>query len=446
MRDWALAKLDTAAAMAAANTYTWPDPWTGGAGCGGGEPRAHSSALCTNVEVAKIANTMAARLLAYYPRAASETQTAAEWDRVVAYASQGISSGTAFDFGFTGDGCVKFCDELREWSNDLTSMRMDTRVANMLDPATQTTPWPDPNGNPQPNSADKRLGDGTYDKSTGLCTDGITICPATANAGTDYAFSPVAIFRPTRGQYHQSNIGQIRYDYVSFSDPGGTGGGFGFSPVVLGAENDLLWAEGLIRGTAPDLATAATLINKTRVTRGGLTPAAAGDGVPGLLAELQYEQDVELPGDNATPYYNRRRIDGLQALTPHQMPIPAKELGVLGLAYYTFGGTAPAFSAAAGSSTVVASSQRFDVSHLMREAPAIWNDMFSSRMAAQSRLHNKRPGGADYRPAVCASTPDEPPHERGRPFRRPAAVRHHLFRCVPCIAAGCRVVVPHQPL
>src|SRR6266581_4483700 len=53
MRDWALAKLDTAAAMAAANTYTWPDAWTGGAGCGGGEPRAHSSALCTNVEVAK---------------------------------------------------------------------------------------------------------------------------------------------------------------------------------------------------------------------------------------------------------------------------------------------------------------------------------------------------------------------------------------------------------
>src|SRR5205814_10618358 len=43
----------------------------------------------------------------------------------------------------------------------------------------------------------------------------------------------------------------------------------GFSPVVLAAENDLIWAEGLIRGSAPDLAGAAELINKTRVTRGG---------------------------------------------------------------------------------------------------------------------------------------------------------------------------------
>jgi len=329
---------------------------------------------------------MAARLIAYFPRAAAEAQTVADWDRVVGYASKGISSGTAFDFGFVGDGCVaggKFCDELRAWSNDLTSMRMDTRVAHMLDSVTQATPWPVPNGNSQPNSPDKRLGDGTYDRSVGFCTPPVyTICPATANAGTDYAFTPVANFRATRGQYHQSNIGQIRYDYVGFSDPNGKGGGFGFSPVILGAENDLLWAEGLIRGSAPDLATAATLINNTRVTRGGLTPATAGDGVPGLLAELQYEQDVELPGDNAAPYYNRRRIDGLQPLTPHQMPIPAKELGVLGLGYYTFGGSAPAFSAGVpGASNSGAMSGTYDVSHLMREASAIWHEIVANQMA-----------------------------------------------------------------
>jgi len=132
----------------------------------------------------------------------------------------------------------------------------------------------------------------------------------------------------------------------------------------------------------PPGATAVTLINKTRVTRGGLPAATVADGVAGLLTKLQYEQDVELPGDNATPYFNRRRIDGLQALTPHQMPIPAKELGVLGLPYYTFGGTypgfSPAFASAAGSGPTSAG---YDVSHLMREAPAIWNDMFNRRMA-----------------------------------------------------------------
>src|SRR5439155_5244609 len=138
---------------------------------------------------------------------------------------------------------------------------------------------------------------------------------------------------------------------------------------ILAAENDLLWAEALIRGTVPDLVNAARLINKTRVTRGGLPAATAADGVAGLLAKLQYEQDVELPGDNATPYFNRRRIDGLQALTPHQMPIPAKELGVLGLAYYTFGGTAPAFSSTVGGAGSGSTTGGFNVVELMRDAP-----------------------------------------------------------------------------
>ena len=37
---------------------------------------------------------------------------------------------------------------------------MSTRVAALLDPATQTDPWPAA-GNPQPNSSDKRLGNGS---------------------------------------------------------------------------------------------------------------------------------------------------------------------------------------------------------------------------------------------------------------------------------------------
>ena len=373
LRDWALAKLDTAIAMAGANTYTWPGSWTNNAGANG--------AAITNVQVAQIANSMAARILAYFPRAASETQTAAEWDRVAGYASKGISSGTPFDFAFIGDGCVaggSWCDELRLWSNDMTTMRMDTRVANMMD-TSQHTPWPDPGGNPQPNSADRRLGDGTY--GTPTLANAVGTLSADAGAGTDYAWSPNAIFRPVRGQYHQSNIGQTRYDYLGFSAPDGSGGGFGFAPVMIAAENDLLLAEGLIRGTAPNLAAAATLINNTRVGRGGLAAAAAGDGVAVLLAKLQYEQDVELPGDGAVPYYNRRRIDGLQPLTPHQMPIPAKELGVLGLALYTFGGASPAFSASLGGTSVTTSSGPIYSISSVRDAPRIYDEMRREQMA-----------------------------------------------------------------
>jgi len=114
---------------------------------------------------------------------------------------------------------------------------------------------------------------------------------------------------------------------------------------VLAAENDLIWAEALIRGSPQDLALAATLINYTRVgpdrlnrPRGGLAPATAVDA--NLLQELQYEQDVELPGSNTVPFYNQRRIDKLEPLTPHEMPVPAKELGVLQRSLYTCGGAA----------------------------------------------------------------------------------------------------------
>ena len=86
---------------------------------------------------------------------------------------------------------------------------------------------------------------------------------------------------------------------------------------------------------------AATLINKTRVTRGGLAPAAAADGAAGLTAKLNYEQEVELLGLGAIPYYNRRRVDGLLTGTPRELPVPAKELGVFGQPLYTWGGATP---------------------------------------------------------------------------------------------------------
>jgi hypothetical protein len=277
-------------------------------------------------------------VLAYYARNGTENAQT-NWAKVATLAAGGISSSAPFNFEFTGDGGALFFDDVKAWSEDLTTERIDTRVAHMLDPVTQADPWPDPNGNPPPNSPDKRLGDGSYGTAANVAAWG-TI-PKTANAGTDFAWSGDAIFRPARGQYHQSNITHIRYDYASFSDPGGTGGGFGTVPVITATENDLLWAEGLIR-SGGNLLTAGNLINNTRVTRGGLPPALPTDLAAGLLTKLQYEQDIELIGLGDPVYFNRRRIDGLQALTPRQMPVPAKELQVLGKPLYTFGGASPA--------------------------------------------------------------------------------------------------------
>jgi hypothetical protein len=326
LRDTALAKFDQTIALATANTFDVPSSFFNNPGV-----------TYNNVRIAQIARTMAARTLAYFPRDAAEN-AAVDWARVATYAAGGMSSGTPFDVTFTHDGCVNWCDYLKAWSNDMGTMRMHTRVAHLMDPTTQPDPWADEAANSQPvwgtTSFDRRLGDGTA--FSGDYAADITATPdATPNAGTDYAWSfAKEIFPAARGQWHQSAIGQIRYITLSGIDPNGSAFGFGPGPVVLAAENDLLWAEGLIR-SGGDLVLAAAKINNTRVTRGGLSPAPSAAG---LLADLQYEQDVELPGSNAAPFYNMRRTDRLEPFTAREMPVPAKELGVLQMPLYTFGG------------------------------------------------------------------------------------------------------------
>ena len=114
---------------------------------------------------------------------------------------------------------------------------------------------------------------------------------------------------------------------------------------MMKAQNDLIRAEALIRRGAPDLATAATLINNTRVTRGGLSAATAGEGPGALLDKLLYENEIELLSQGASVFYIRRRVpNGLIVGTPREMPVPAKELGVKNEALYTWGGTGPANS------------------------------------------------------------------------------------------------------
>jgi hypothetical protein len=140
--------------------------------------------------------------------------------------------------------------------------------------------------------------------------------------------------------YHQSNIGHVRYDKSGEQSPNGIYGGFGVAPVITRNQNDLLWAEAELRRSGGNLTTAANLINNTRVDRGGLSAATAGEGQASLLTKLIYEQEIELLGLGATPYYQRRRVTGgLLAGTPREMPVPAKELAVKNQEFYTFGGT-----------------------------------------------------------------------------------------------------------
>jgi hypothetical protein len=370
LRDSAVSKLTQAAALADVNSFTTDDEWTNGV-------------TYTNTGIAKIARTMAAMTLAWYPR--DDTENAAvNWAQVATFASQGMSTGTSVDFKAMGDGYSNWISELMYWFNGIDGGRISTRVAHFMDPATQVDPYRLGVGSAQPNSPDRRLGDGSF--GTAAMVGGFTNIPKTANGGTDFAYLRQGqVFRPDRGYYHQSNIGHVRYDASGQQAADDVYGGFGVMPAISAIQNDLIWAEALLRQGAGNALAAAQLIDKTRVGRGGLSSAVGfvgsvgsdADGpcmANGVLAKnggactlwslLLYEYEIELMGLGPAPFYHQRHlpvllataferigtgiyngpryIQGLIPGTPREMPVPAKELGVKGEPLYTYGGAAAA--------------------------------------------------------------------------------------------------------
>jgi hypothetical protein len=355
VRDAALAKFNQAYTEAGVEAWTTDPDW---AGIGSGT-------AYTNVQIQQLIRTMQAELIALFPRNGAEN-TAADWAAVANYASQGISSGTAFDWQYYIDQTTRECGVacIKTWGNSVSTERVDTRVAAILT-TNHLDPWPAPNGNPCPTaSADKRVGDGTYGPAGNDNYDQVGITnPATAGAGTDYACAGVAIFPPARGSYHQSNLSHVRYHWLAYrGEDLPADDGTGQDPLYTTQMNDLLWAEGLIR-SGGSAVQAAGLINNSRVTRGGLTALTGAEGTPALIAALQYEQEIEFMGQGVDPFFNRRRsgynaaaaggrppyVDGLVTGTPRHMPVPAKELDILTRAVYTFGGpSGPDMSASMG--------------------------------------------------------------------------------------------------
>ena len=342
VRDSALSKLNQAYALAGVMAWSTPPEWMG----------LGSGTSYSNTQIQQLIRTMQAELIALWPRNGTEN-AAADWATVATYASQGISTGTPFQWQFYIDVTSRECgiDCIKNWGNSIGTERVDTRVAHMLTvpPAQHLDPWPS-TGNPCPyTSNDKRVGDGSYGPSDNF--NGYATVTATANAGTDYACSGVAIFPPARGSYHQSNMQHIRYhDLASRGEDLPTDDGTGQDVFYTPQMNDLLWAEALIR-SGGNKVTAAGLINNSRVGRGGLAALTGAETDTVLYDALHYEQEIEFMGQGVDPYFNRRRINGLIPSTPRQMPVPAKELNILNRAVYTFGGpSAPDMSAPAGSS------------------------------------------------------------------------------------------------
>ncbi len=264
----------------------------------------------TPQRINKLANTMAARLLAYTPRTGTEN-AAVDWGKVLTYAENGITdrTGAGFDWFVQGNGSNWF-SYINYYGNEPSWLRIDHRVINAMDPT-----FPAKFDGSAASLAKATPDDDRYEFDFGWDAGG-------------------PIGDPLRGIWMQSTHWHSRWqDHSRFAPTAARTP----APYILGTENNLLIAEALIR-SGGSLADAATLINLTRVTRGGLAPAAAADGDDKLLEYVQHERLIELINTNGVELWDARRFETVQPGTWRHLPIPASELETLSMDIYTFGG------------------------------------------------------------------------------------------------------------
>ncbi len=285
LRDQAVADIDAAVAIANANSSFQITQFNG-------------LTLDQNRSV-RLMNSYAAKFLALTSRTPAEN-SAANWARIATYTSNGIN----FDFAPLGDGGTVWWHAYFLQGNHVW-MRLDQQVINMID---SNHPYPFPAGSytPPATSPDARFGGAT----------------------SWFPFQGAPIFRPERGEYFFSFYRMSKYQAYRTNLAGPM-------MAMTQADNDLLWAEALVR-TNGNLGNAVNLINASKVGNGGLTPATTGDA--NLLDQIQYERFLEAYESPGNPFFDRRRGGTLGNKQFTQFPIPALELNTLNIPLYTFGG------------------------------------------------------------------------------------------------------------
>lgn len=283
----ALKSLDKCIELCNNNNFTIPDDWING--------YSYSSK-----ELGRLASSFAARFLVYMPRNKAENDMT-DWAKVLEYANNGIENPLAVTMDNT-----TWISWFRIYTVRPGWARIDCRIINLMD---SRYPWrfPDSGINPpKAQSDDQRL-------------------------QTDFTFNSVNNMKPERGYYHFSNYEYTRYPYAITTRLGDV---TDFSV----AENDLIKAEA--NAHLGNLSAAIDIINNgSRTQRGLLPPLSSNTNFVKLIKAIFYERDIELIQTGfGIAFFDMRRRDMLQIGTPLHFPIPAKELMVMNMPLYTFGG------------------------------------------------------------------------------------------------------------
>jgi len=260
-----------------------------------------------NVRLGQLAHSYYARFLAAVARTETE-RAAVNWTLVAEHADAGITE----PFEIDGDGNL-WWDGLKYYSHNPGWFRVDYFTIGHADTSGAFETW----ANSEP--ADRH--------AFIIETADRRIAGADSNTapGTDFRFAGPSYFSTYRDSYYEP------YRYYDHYLSGAIAPMCIFQP----AELRLLKAEALYRQN--DLSGASDIINETRVERGQLPPVSAFD--PNLWEILKYEKRIEIfMVAGGLMYFERRGWGELGTGAPLELPIPASELDILLMDYYTFGG------------------------------------------------------------------------------------------------------------
>jgi hypothetical protein len=257
-----------------------------------------------NSDFIELINTQRARIKVLAPRSPSEV-AGVDWDAVKSLSADGLS----YDFSPEGDDTFWFSYTLL-YNNLGNWVRVDQRIISLMDPS-QPADYP---------------------------SDGVAPDSATSDDDrlvSDFVYYDSVPFPPSRGYWFFSNWNTARYDYHSFFTTAE-----GPMPHILQAENDLMYAEAVIRTTdAVNRQAAVDAINNTRVNRGNLAPITIADSDADILEAIKYERSIELfLSSTITAWGDARRFNTYKPGSIQHYPVPAGELLILLEELYTYGG------------------------------------------------------------------------------------------------------------
>ena len=326
---YAIAKLDEAIAIAESSTFTLPSGWVRG------------NAL-TSDELANLARAYKVRYIVSNARTPAE-RDAIDWAEIASLTEQVLNGPDLF--GNSDNAFIVEADGDFWWSRphslmqDATWHRAFYPLIGLYDTSGQFENWislplEDINS-PRREfilaSADARVNglneDGAFDGTV---------------AGSDFRLGAANNFPEARGLWRRSRHHHFRnremYD----------NGFVGPMQHMRRTEMTMNHAEAQLRlnpGTVPQIVI--DLVNETRVERGNLPALTAADGWDYAFNAMRYEWGIETYATHAgLEYYNVRSwgnykgkdFGALLSGTPTMFPIPAAELEILEMEFYTFGG------------------------------------------------------------------------------------------------------------